>query len=136
VDDILALPEVTERVARMREQDGRFRALTLAHSRVDGNVLVTDFRALESVPVGNRFLVYTLYPDINISLRIHRGPRPDVLAVAIGHSIFNRSSRTNVGFLVSRYGGGGHRGAGTCLIPATNADETVAEIVAIMKKDG
>jgi len=133
---VLAQPEVARRVALMREKEDEFRAMTLAHSRIDGNVVITDFRSFDQVPVGNRFLVYTLFPDVNISVRIHRGPRPDVHAVAIGHSIFNRTSQTNVGFLVARHGGGGHRGAGTCLIPADRADEIVAEMVATMKQDG
>jgi nanoRNase/pAp phosphatase (c-di-AMP/oligoRNAs hydrolase) len=58
------------------------------------------------------------------------------VAAAVGHSIFNRTSRTNVGELMSRYGGGGHKGAGTCLLPADRVDALVAEMVAIMKKDG
>ncbi len=136
IEEILCLPEVQERVDRMRSQDGRFRELTLAHSRLDSNVIVTDFRTVDPVPVGNRFLVYTLFPTANISLRAHRGPRPDVIAVAVGHSIFNRTSRTNVGVLMSRYGGGGHRGAGTCLLPADRAEQGVAEMVTAMKRDG
>jgi hypothetical protein len=87
-------------------------------------------------PVGNRFLVYTLYPLANISLRVHRAPSPDNVAAVAGHSIFNRTSRTNVGELMARYGGGGHRGAGTCLLPVAEADRKIAEMVAAMKKDG
>jgi hypothetical protein len=136
VAEIVAIPEVAERVARLREQDARFRQLTQDHSRVDGNVIVTDFRGIDLPPVGNRFLVYTLFPHANISVRIHRGPRPDVFAVAVGHSIFNRTSHTNVGFLMSRYGGGGHRGAGTCLIPTARVAELLAELIAVMKADG
>jgi hypothetical protein len=136
IEAILARPEVSERVERMRSLDARFREITLAHSRVDGNVIVTDFRGLSPVPIGNRFLVYTLFPAANISVRVHAGPRPDTVAVAVGHAIFNRTSRTNVGFLMSRYGGGGHRGAGTCLVPAGRADELIAEMVAVMKRDG
>ena len=136
IEAILAQPQVSERVERMRSQDARFREITLAHSRLDGNVIVTDFRGLAPVPIGNRFLVYTLFPAANVSLRVHAGPRPDTVAVAVGHAIFNRTSRTNVGFLMSRYGGGGHRGAGTCLVPAGRADELIAEMVAVMRRDG
>jgi hypothetical protein len=136
IDEVLALPEVAARVECMREQDAHFRAETVAHSHLDGNVVVTDFRQVDPVPVGNRFLIYTLFPTANISVRVHRGPRPETTAVAVGHSIFDRSSRTNVGFLMSRYGGGGHRGAGTCLVPAQEADALVAEMIATMKRDG
>ena len=136
IEEILANPEVRERVKRIREQDARFREITVERSRLDGNVVFTDFRALSSMPVGNRFIVYTLFPQANISLRVHWGPSREHVAAAVGHSIFNRTSRTNVGELMSRYGGGGHRGAGTCLLPAANADALIAEMVATMKKDG
>jgi hypothetical protein len=136
IEDILAEPEVSERVSQMREQDLRFRAETISHSKRDGNVVITDFRGMSPLPVGNRFIVYTLFPQANISLRLHAGPRPDVFAAAVGHSIFNRTSRTNVGELMSKYGGGGHKGAGTCLLAKDRADELIAELVATMKKDG
>jgi hypothetical protein len=117
----------------MREQDAQFRELTLAHSRLEGNVVFTDFRGVSPLPVGNRFLVYTLFPQANISLRVHAGPDPQRVAVAVGHSIFNRTSRTSVGILMSRYGGGGHRGAGTCLLPAEKADAFITEMISVMR---
>jgi nanoRNase/pAp phosphatase (c-di-AMP/oligoRNAs hydrolase) len=98
--------------------------------------VITDFRGLRPLPVGNRFIVYTLFPQANISLRLHAGPTAEVVAAAVGHSIFNRTSRTNVGELMSRYGGGGHKGAGTCLLPADHVDSLVSEMVGLMKKDG
>jgi hypothetical protein len=136
IEQILASPQVQERVSRMQAGDKSFREATLDHSRLDGNVLVTDFRDVDPLPVGNRFLVYTLFPQANVSLRVHWGPNRERVAAAVGHSIFNRTSRTNVGLLMSRYGGGGHRGAGTCLLPAEKADALIAELIAIMKKDG
>lgn len=136
IEEVLALPEVAERVERMRAQDEQFRRLTREHSRLEGNVVVSDFRSLETPPVGNRFLVYTLFPEANISLRVHRAPGPTHVAVAVGHSIFDRTSNTNVGELMSRHNGGGHRGAGTCLIPAADADRLIAELVATMRSDG
>jgi hypothetical protein len=91
---------------------------------------------MNPLPIGNRFIVYTLFPQANISLRLHQGPTPEVVAAAVGHSIFNRTSRTNVGELMSRYGGGGHKGAGTCLLPVDHVDSLAAEMVGLMKKDG
>lgn len=136
IADILKEPEVAQRVDRLRDQDRQFREATVAHSRREGNVVITDFRGLRPLPVGNRFIVYTLFPQANISLRLHAGPSAEVVAAAVGHSIFNRTSRTNVGELMSRYGGGGHKGAGTCLLPADHVDSLVAEMVGLMKKDG
>lgn len=136
IDEILQERDVAERVVRMREQDQKFRTLTLLHSRLQGNVIVTDFRRLETPPVGNRFIVYTLFPQANISVRVHWGPQRARVAVVGGHSIFNRTSKTNVGWLLSRYGGGGHRGAGSCLLEPRTADAQIAEIVDAMVKDG
>src|SRR6185369_12791645 len=105
IDEVMKEPRVVERVQKIRDQDKTFREVTLAHSRQDGNVIVTDFRNM-TPPVGNRFLVYTLFPTANISLRIHRGPDAERVAVAVGHSIFNRTSQTSVGELMSKHGGG------------------------------
>jgi oligoribonuclease NrnB/cAMP/cGMP phosphodiesterase (DHH superfamily) len=136
ISEILRKAEVQERVSRIKEQDAAFRERTMARSRLDGNVVVTDFRDESPLPVGNRFIVYTLFPLANISLRVHWGPNRTHVAAAVGHSIFNRTSRTNVGELMSRFGGGGHRGAGTCLLPAATAEDQIAEMIALMKKDG
>jgi hypothetical protein len=136
IEEILALPEVQRRVARIKEQDADFRQATVANSRLEGNVVFTDFREVSPIPVGNRFIVYTLFPRANISLRVHWGPSREHVAAAVGHSIFNRTSRTNVGMLMSTYGGGGHKGAGTCLLPAATAEARIAEMVATMRKDG
>jgi hypothetical protein len=133
---VLESPLVKERVQRIREQDARFRELTLAHSRCDGNVVVTDFRALDEMPVGNRFLVYTLFPEANVSARIHWGPGREQVAISVGHSIINRTNRTNVGVLLSLYGGGGHRGAGSCMLELDVADTRIAEIVAALRRNG
>lgn len=136
VEEILELPEVQERIERMRASDAEFREITAKRSRIDGKVIFTDFRDLTPPPVGNRFLVYTLFPQANVSVRVHPGPSSEQVAVAVGHSIFNRTSRTNVGRLMAAFGGGGHRGAGTCLVLTTTADDELAEMIATMKKDG
>ena len=134
--EILELPEVRERVQRLRAQDAEFREASLRCSRLDGNVVVTDFRPLDSAPVGNRFLVYTLFPQANVQVRVHWGPQRQRVAVAVGHSIFNRTCRTKVGELMSNYGGGGHRGAGTCVLGLDRAEAQIAEIVAALKAAG
>jgi hypothetical protein len=136
IAEILDEPEVSERIDKIRQQDMEFREATMAHSWMVGNVVITDFRDLSPVPVGNRFLVYTLFPKANVSLRIHWGPNRETVAVAVGHSIFNRTSNTIVGDLMSEYGGGGHKGAGTCLLPRVHADAHIAEIVKRLRADG
>lgn len=136
IGEILEEPEVKARIVKMRASDLEFRGATYDRSRVEGNLVVTDFRGLSPIPVGNRFLVYTLFPQANISMRLHRGPTEGTVAVAVGHSIFNRTSRTNVGVLMSRYGGGGHKGAGTCLLRGDAVEAQIAQIVAAIKADG
>ena len=105
-----------ERVERIRAQDAAFRETTQGARAWTATSCSPTSAASSPLPVGNRFLVYTLFPQANVSLRVHWGPSREHVAAAAGHSIFNRTSRTNVGELMSRYGGGGHRGAGTCLL--------------------
>jgi hypothetical protein len=136
IAEVLELPEVRERVDRMHAADAEFRAVTHERSKLDGNVVFTDLRGVTPLPVGNRFLIYTLYPAANVSLRVHPGPSGEQVAVAVGHSIFNRTCRTALGELMARYGGGGHRGAGTCLLPAQDAEALIAEIVGTLKLNG
>jgi len=80
--------------------------------------------------------VYTLFPQSNVSVRVHWGPSREHVACAVGHSIFNRTCRTAVGELLAEYGGGGHRGAGTCLLPAKTADTQIQEIIDTLKLNG
>lgn len=134
IDAVLSHPEVKERVELLRSQDEKFRENLRTHSRLDGNVVVTDFRDLAQIPRGNRFLIYTMFPDVNVSVRLHWGPGRKFVVAAVGHSILERSCETNVGELLSRYGGGGHRGAGTTPLPPEKADEAVAEIVSVLKQ--
>lgn len=137
VADILALPEVKTRVDRYRKDNEEYLNLMHRSSRVDGNVVVTDLRnEAGALPAGNRFLIYTLYPECNVSLRVHWGPEHRFAVAAIGHNILNRTCKTNAGDLCARYGGGGHRGAGSAPLKAETADQDVADIIASLKAAG
>ena len=92
--------------------------------------------AYEHLPAGNRFLIYTLFPDTNVSLRVHWGPAHSSVIAAVGHSIFNRTCKTSVGDLMSRYGGGGHQGAGTCVLPLDKAADAIDEILMELQANG
>jgi oligoribonuclease NrnB/cAMP/cGMP phosphodiesterase (DHH superfamily) len=133
---VLADADVKQRIDRYFEQQREFEKITRAHSRVEGNVIITDLRGIGEPPTGNRFLVYTMYPEANIQVRIFDGRKGEFVVCAVGHSIFKRTSRTDVGRLMDQYGGGGHRGAGTCQLPLDTADQKIAEILARIKKDG
>ena len=136
IEEVLRQPEVSERVERIRRDQTEFKRLLSRNSFQLNNVVVTDLREIERLPAGNRFLVYTLFPDANVSLRVHWGPRHNSVVAAVGHSIFNRTCNTSVGELMSRYGGGGHRGAGTCVLPLDNAAEAIDEILFELQANG
>jgi nanoRNase/pAp phosphatase (c-di-AMP/oligoRNAs hydrolase) len=135
-DVVLADPDVKERIDRYFSQLTEFEKLQRQHSRVEGNAIVTDLRGAGDMPAGNRFLIYTMFPEANIQVRIFDGRKGEFVVCAVGHSIFNRTSKTDVGQLMDRYGGGGHRGAGTCQLPLADAEAKLAEIIGQIRKDG
>lgn len=134
--EVLAQPEVERRVGLLRENNLAFLDLLKKHSRCDGNVIITDFRDLEAVPIGNRFLVYALFPEANVSLRLQWGPQKKFVAASLGHHIFNRTCATHCGQLASDFGGGGHKGAAACPLDKDKAEEQIAEIVRRLKEAG
>ena len=136
VEEILELPDVKERVEIYFKDEREFEAIMRKTSKRDGNVIVTDLRNEADLPTGNRFKIYAMYPEANIQLRIHYGKDKNTVVCALGHSIFNRTSNTHVGTLMAKYGGGGHKGAGTCQLKSADAEKQIAEIIASCKKDG
>ena len=90
---------------------------------------------MDPIPVGNRFLIYTVFPEATVSMRIQRGRAPKTTSVSLGKSIFNRTSKANIGILMSMYGGGGQAGAGACVLPSDKADEKIQEIIAALKRN-
>jgi hypothetical protein len=134
-EEILDIPEVKMMVDRLRDDDQAFREALLQHSRLEGNVVITDFRGV-AVPAGNRFIVYTLFPQANVSARLFDGKDGTFSTISLGHSIFNRTCKTNVGKLLAEYGGGGHKGAGTAQFPKAEADAKFQEIIERLKAAG
>ncbi|HET7712255.1 MAG TPA: exopolyphosphatase [Thermoanaerobaculia bacterium] len=135
-EEILQQPEVAERANRIRAEQEEFKKLLQRSSFQLSNVVVTDLRDMERMPVGNRFLIYTLFPETNVSLRVHWGPKRNSVIAAVGHNIFNRTCNTSAGELMSRYGGGGHRGAGTCVLPLETAPQAIQEILMELQVNG
>jgi len=136
IEEILQQPEVRARVERIRNEQDEFKRILERNSFQLNNVVVTDLREIDHLPAGNRFLVYSLFPDTNVSLRVHWGPAHKSVIAAVGHSIFNRTCRTSVGELMSRFGGGGHRGAGTCVLPMEKAADAIDEILFELQQNG
>ena len=136
IGEILLLPDVQERVKRYYEQTGLFRAMMRKRAKQDENVVFIDLREQNEIYAGNRFVVYTMFPDTNISLQVMWGFNQQNMVLTCGHSVTNRTSKTNVGELMLQYGGGGHRQVGTCQVPAEEAEETIKKIMEQLKADG
>jgi len=133
IDTILALPDVQERVKLYFEQDALFKEMVKKHTWVDGNVIVTDLRGVETIYTGNRFLVYSLYPEQNVSCWVVDGRGKLNCPIAIGYSILNRTCNADVGALCLKYGGGGHKQVGTCQVDYDKYETVIKEIVAALK---
>lgn len=134
IDKILQHREVKKRADRVRTEIEEFRNMLKKHACQEGNVIITDFRSVANAPVGNRFLVYTLFPKANVETRMLRGKEGKTVNVAVGHSIFNRTCKVNVGKMCAEYGGGGHPGAGTCQLDPATADATLQAIVNLLNR--
>jgi hypothetical protein len=136
LEEIMQLAEVKARCEQVLADEIRFRRALMINSRQEANVVITDFRGLGDVPTGNRFLVYALFPEANISVRLFDGRGGKFVVAALGHSIFNRTSKTNIGELLKVYGGGGHRGAGTAQFTREEAEAKIGELIEQLKKEG
>jgi len=106
IEEILEQPDVKERVEMYFEQTRLFTEMIGEHTRTDGNVIVTDLRGVAPIYTGNRFLVYSLYPDQNVSLWVVDGKQKQNVAIACGYSILNRTCDADIGALMLSYGGG------------------------------
>lgn len=135
IADILELPDVKERVVRYFEQDVLFREMLLANSYSEGNVVVTDVRNVDPIYTGNRFLIYALFPEQNVSIWAVNGFQNQNCVFACGHSIVNQTAQSNIGVLMRGYGGGGHDAAGTCQISHELADQTLRDLIAALKEE-
>ena len=136
IEEILELPDVKERVKVYFRQQILFQKMLEKHTRTDQNVIITDLRGVEPIYTGNRFIIYSMFPRQNISLWIVDGRGKLNCPIAVGHSILNRTSNTNIGSLLLKFGGGGHRQVGTCQVPYEDADNVINEIIATCKRDG
>ncbi|RFO96084.1 exopolyphosphatase [Rhodoferax lacus] len=130
IEDILKLPDVVERVELYHEHAAKAKAQLQLCTGVHHNVAVVDLRNEETIYAVNRFMVYALFPNTNISIHVMWGVQKQNTVCAVGKSITNRSSRVNIGALMLVYGGGGHENAGTCQVPNEQADSVLKELVA------
>jgi nanoRNase/pAp phosphatase (c-di-AMP/oligoRNAs hydrolase) len=136
IDQILELPDVVERVSLYREHEAPFKEQLQRCSTVHENLVVLDLRNESVIYAGNRFMIYALHPDCNISIHVLWGVKQQNTVFAIGKSILNRTSKTNVGELALQYGGGGHLNAGTCQVDNDQAEKILKELIEKIMADG
>jgi len=136
IEEILALPDVEERVGLYFEQETKFKHQLLRCSQIYQNLVVLDLREEEAIHVGNRFMLYALFPNCNISIHALWGRQQQNTVFAVGKSIFKRTSRTNIGDLMLEFGGGGHINAGTCQVDNKLAQPTLANLIQRITSDG
>jgi hypothetical protein len=133
IREVMADPEVAARCREVVAQNARYGRILRAHTRMQGPVAVTDLRPFYPPPAGNRFLVYCLFPEAVVNVRIrYEDPERRTLAVSVGHSIFNPECNVHAGRMLTAFNGGGHRGAGAARFPAEKADEYLPQILDIL----
>ena len=129
IEQILQLPDVKERVELYFEQAELFEEQLKKIARLQGKVVVLDLRNEEIIHAGNRFMIYALYPEAEISVHVAWGFKKQNTAVMIGKSIVNKASTKDIGELCLKYGGGGHRNAGTCQLENDVVDKELPNII-------
>lgn len=136
VDQVLQLPDVQERVKLFKEHEAAAKEQIQRCSTVYDNLVVLDLRKEDIIYAVNRFMIYALFPQCNISIHVMWGVKQQNTVFAIGKSILNRTSNTNVGELCLGYGGGGHLNAGTCQVANQDSDRHLQAIIAKINQDG
>jgi len=136
IETILSDTEVRKRSKAVIHENVSYQALLKKHTQLLECVAISDFRKLDSMPYGNRFLVYSMFPEAVVSVKIgFENPKKEKMVVKVGHSILNRNCRVNVGQMLSYFEGGGHKGAGACSFPVEKADEYLPKIIAILREN-
>ena len=129
IDQILELPDVKERTDFYFKETELFKEQLRRLAKIDGKVVIIDLRNEEVIHPGNRFMIYALYPETEISVHVAWGFKKQNTAVMIGKSIVNRASQFDIGKLCLQYGGGGHRNAGTCQLDNDTVDSQLPDII-------
>lgn len=135
IDEILTIEDVQQRVRRYFEQDKLFQQMIKEHTTIKKNVIVVDLRDVEEIYTGNRFILYSLYPEQNMSLQVMWGFQKQNVVMTCGYSIINKSAKTDVGSLMLKHGGGGHKKVGTCQVDTEKADSVLEEIIVQLNAD-
>ncbi len=129
-------PEIRKRCASVIERNEKYKTYLKKYTQVIGQAAISDFRSFEKAPHGNRFLVYSLFPETVVSARIfYADESKQQVVVSVGHSIFNRNCNVNVGQMLTAFEGGGHHAAAACSFHVSKADQYIPEIMDILVKN-
>jgi len=132
IEQILDLPDVRERIELYREHSDKFTAQIRRCTRMHGSVAVLDLRGEEAIYAGNRFMIYALFPECDLSIHVMWGLKQQNTVLAVGKSILNRSCEARVGDLLLTYDGGGHDAAGTCQVANESAGQVLNELIQLL----
>ena len=133
---VLQDPEVKARCDAVVEMNKGYKEILQENTKLMQHVSITDFRSFDKTPAGNRFLVYSMFPEAVVSVNIrYDNNDKEKVAVSVGHSIFNRNCNVNVGLMLSNFEGGGHRGAGSCRFHVSKAEDYIPKILDILLKN-
>lgn len=133
---VLQDPEVKARCDAVVEMNKEYRKILQENTKLMQHVSITDFRSFDKTPAGNRFLVYSMFPEAVVSVNIrYDNDDKEKVAVSVGHSIFNRNCNVNVGLMLSKFEGGGHRGAGSCRFHVSKSQDYIPKILDILLKN-
>lgn len=129
IEQILNIDDVKQRSELYFEQEDKFKEQIKRCAKVYDNLVVLDLTDEETIYAGNRFMIYALFPECNISIHKMWGLKKQNTVFAVGKSIFNKTSNTNIGELMLKYNGGGHANAGTCQVDNDKADVILQELI-------
>jgi nanoRNase/pAp phosphatase (c-di-AMP/oligoRNAs hydrolase) len=135
IEEILSIPDVVERVNLYEEQSVKFMEMVREHTVIHDNVILTDLRGLSTIYSGNRFMLYSMDPEQNGSVCVVDGRGKQNCPIAVGYSVLNRTCDSDIGALMYKYGGGGHKMVGTCQVDYDEVDRVLKEIIDALTAD-
>ena len=136
INEIMQQPDVRERMVLYCEHEGFFKDQIHRCTKVYKNLVILDLRNEDLIYAGNRFVIYAMFPQVNVSIHVIWGLKKQNVVFATGKSIFDRTSKTDIGSLMLTYGGGGHAAAGTCQVPIDKAEQVLQELITKINSDG
>ena len=129
IDNILKDADIQERINLYFEEQDKFKEQIRRCTKVENKIAILDVRNEDIIHVGNRFMVYALFPECNMSIHVLNGKQNQNTVLAVGKSIINTECNIDIGALMYEYGGGGHMNAGTCQIDNNIADDTIKNLI-------